>query len=290
MRNARCEEAAKEAVASIRMNCPHLEELIGAQGTPPIGVVLGTGWGTVLPVEVVKTIPFGDIKGFGALQPLEGHARKLIIGKLAGKIVLALSGRVHLNEAPQDSAIPKMVRLQTEMLLQLGVRQMIVTSAVGSLRGALEVGQIAVVNGFVTVFAPDMPLWAGEFCSPEDTLDEAMRRIAMDEADPLVAKEVGHVMVRGPQFEGRKYDKKLLARSFIPDDVRDMLAGSGAGVVGMSMLPEACVAALYDCKVLGLGFVTNDDVAAHSHEENCAQAAKSAEHLGAFLTRIVARL
>lgn len=270
MRNRQREEEAERAVCFIR-------ESHAITSKPNIGLILGTGWGDVLSIEEKASIPFTDIPGFSSLGSLAGHARRLMIGKLSGKEVTVLKGRVHLNEAPDNPDIAKMVRLQVEMLFQLGVRQLIITSAVGSLRGALEVGEIAVVDSFVTVFAPAMPLWAGEFCSPEDALSSRLREIAHAERGELVTKEVGHVMLRGPFFEGRKHDKALLA-------------GTGAGVVGMSMLPEVCVAALYDVETLGLGFVTNDDVAKHSHEENLARAAAASALLGNFLTRIVSRI
>ncbi|MDO8598581.1 MAG: hypothetical protein Q7S02_00545, partial [bacterium] len=160
MRNAQREDEAARAAEYVTGK---LRESERVRPREPIGLVLGTGWGDVLNVEHAIEIPFGDIPGFEGLAALEGHARRLVIGTLEGKDVAVLRGRVHLNEAPCDPNVPKMVRLQTEMLLKLGARTLIVTSAVGSLRGALDVGQIAVVDGFVTVFAPEMPLWAGEF-------------------------------------------------------------------------------------------------------------------------------
>jgi purine nucleoside phosphorylase len=109
-------------------------------------------------------------------------------------------------------------------------------------------------------------------------LDPALRQIALEERGELVAAEVGHVMVRGPFFEGRRYDKKLLA-------------ASGASMVGMSILPETCVAALYPgTRVLALCFVTNTAVEEHSHEENLARAKTASALLGGYLTRIVSRI
>lgn len=284
VRNAQREAEAARAAEYI---WDRLRELGREPAEHPIGFVLGTGWGDVLEFDNAVEIPFGEIPGFGDLAALEGHARRLVIGTLGGKPVVALRGRVHLNEVPCDPSVARMVRLQTEMLLQLGVQTLIVTSAVGSLRGALEVGQIAVVDGFVTLYAPEMPMWAGEFVSPDDTLDMGLRVIAHEVRGDLVTKTVGHVMVRGPFFEGRKYDKALLAKGFL---TKESLAATGAGVVGMSMLPEACIAALYGAKVLGLGFVTNDDVAEHSHDENQRRAREAAPHLCSFLARIVNRL
>ena len=278
MRNKELEKNAKLAADFITSFFKKHGNAAKQNANPPVGLILGTGWGDVLKIENATAISFKEIPGFTALDVLEGHARQLIIGNLAGREVFVLRGRIHMNESPSNQDLAKMVRLQMEMMLQLGVKTFILTSAVGGLRGALKVGQIAAVNGFVTLYAPEMPLWAGEFCSPEDVLSEKLRKIASEECGELTVKEAGHVMVRGPFFEGRKYDKALLA-------------ASGAGVVGMSMLPEACIAALYEnTEVLGLGFVTNDDIATHSHEENLAQAKTAAAHLGDFLARIVKRI
>jgi len=269
MRNQNRENAAIAAADFIRTKCPEFNS-----DACPIGLILGTGWGDVLKIDNPQEIPLINIPGFSNLEVLEGHKRCLIIGQVAGKQVLVLSGRIHMNEAPCDPNLAKMVRLQVEMLFQLGVKQMIVTSAVGSLLHGLEIGDIGVVQGFVTVFAPEMPLWAGEFCSPEDTLDKKMQAIAHQESGELRTHTVGHVMVRGPFFEGRIYDKPLLYNS-------------GAQVVGMSMLPEACIAALYDVDFLGLGFITNNFSDVHSHEDNMFRAKKASAELGAYLTRIV---
>ena len=102
------------------------------------------------------------------------------------------------------------------------------TSAVGSLSSDLPVGSIGVVNGFVTVYAPGCHFGAVSLARPEDTLDPTLRKIALKNAANLWRPKSVSVMVRGPFFEGRRYDKSLLVKS-------------GAGVVGMSILPEACV-------------------------------------------------
>ncbi|KKS13167.1 MAG: hypothetical protein UU69_C0012G0015 [Candidatus Magasanikbacteria bacterium GW2011_GWA2_41_55] len=142
----------------------------------------------------------------------------------------------------------------------------------------LAVGDICVVDGFVTLFAPQMPLWGGEFQSPEDSLDKKLCDIARKATCGLRVHTGGHVMLLGPWFEGRKYDKRFLALT-------------GAKVVGMSGLPEACVAALYSgVRVLYLCFVTNDDVEEHSHEENLARSKAASSELGSYLELIVSKI
>jgi len=268
-------ERKREAILAadfVRNLCPKLKLQDNL-----IGVILGTGW-DVLQNRETREIPLSDIPGFNSLPELDGHARVLSIGYIAGKLVIALRGRIHLNEAPNDPNITRMVRLQTEMLIELGVKTLIVTSAVGSLSMMLKVGTIAIIDGFITLYAPEMPLWAGEFCSPDDAISQELIKIASDaQREEINTSIVSHVMLRGPFFEGRKYDKPLLAES-------------GGKVVGMSMLPEACVAALCGIKILCLGFITNSMFEIHSHETNQARAKKVSTHLGDYLIRIIRRI
>ncbi|MFA6603254.1 MAG: hypothetical protein WCT10_00260 [Patescibacteria group bacterium] len=274
MRSFKHQAIAEKAAAKIR-------DLLNV-GRIDAGLILGTGWGSSLKLDNQREVEFCQLPGFNGLRGIEGHARKVLVGELAGKTVAALSGRVHLNEAPSDPGLAAMVRLQTEMLIQLGAQNLIVTCAAGALGRKFAIGNICVIDGFVTLYAPEMPLFAGEFCSPEDTLDEHLRNLAFEaafETEPrLAAGGGGHVMVRGPFFESRRYDKKLLE-------------ATGASVVGMSVLPECCVAALYPgTKILALALVTNSDVEEHSHETNLERAKNSSAALGSYLRRIVSRL
>ncbi len=273
MRHAKSEEAAKKAAEFLKKRLPPL------MPNPTVGLVLGTGWGDTLQLERVRRIPFQEIPGFGALDPLEGHAREVICGTLGEVPVVALRGRIHLNERPADAELHAMVRLQIEMLIQLGVKTLILTCAAGSLQPEIKVGNIVLINGFVTIFAPEMPMFAGEFFSPEDTIDRELMTRIYQLHGPLALRRGGHVMLRGPFFEGRRYDKSIL-RLLVPD--------GRVGVVGMSVLPEACVASLYpDVRTVPIAFVTNTDSEEHSHEENQLRAKAQSEHLGNLLAQII---
>lgn len=272
MRNHARELAAKIAALSI--------DSIGQHETRT-AIVLGTGWGDALDMDVLSEWSLKDIPGFDSLGDLAGHKRKLIYGKIGDEYVWILSGRVHLNEAPDNPNIYSMVRLQIEMLFHLGVRKLILTNAAGSLSEVVKVGDIVIADGFVTLFAPDMPLWAGEFCSPEDSLDYNLIKSATVASFGLIEAYKGaYAMVRGPFFEGRRYDKRILKNT-------------GATVIGMSTLPEACVASLYKdlgVKVVCLSFVTNTDSEEHSHEENLKRAKESSAKLGQYLKNILSEI
>ena len=174
-------------------------------------MILGTGWAEA-PVSCGRHhIALTDLPGFANLASLPGHARTLSVGCVGGRDSLILSGRVHLNESPgHDPSLSAMVRLQTELLIHLGARRLVVTSAAGSLDPRIGVGDVVVVDGFVTLFAPPMPLWAGEFCSPEDVLTDSTATIARAASEHTGVRVGGYAMVRGPFFEGRRYDKPCL--------------------------------------------------------------------------------
>jgi purine-nucleoside phosphorylase len=274
LRNQTAEQAAIAAAG-------HLTVQLKIHEPAEVGVILGTGWGNKLALTDERSLPFSEVPGFGELQTLEGHARKFVAGTCGGKSVMVLSGRVHINEAPADPQIHEMVRLQTETLMQLGIRKLIVTCAAGALPDSgVQTGDLVVIDGFMSLFAPDMPLYAGEFCSPDDALCPELREMAFNRTphegfDTVTA--AGYAMVRGPFFEGRKYDKLALAKA-------------GASIVGMSTLPEACIAALYGAKVLALAFITNDSVETHSHQTNLERARKASDGLGGYLQRIIEQI
>lgn len=249
------------------------------EAPPDVGLVLGTGWGDTLKLENETSVPFQQLllrmrQSTYQLGELPGHERRVSYGRIGDARVIALRGRVHLNEHPNDPMVPLLVRLQVQMLLELGVRRFILTNAAGSLKDDVRVGDIVVADGFVSLFAPAMPLYAGEFCSPEDTLDRRLQLIGIETESPLCRHQGGYAMMRGPFFEGRRYDKPLLRQT-------------GAACVGMSTLPEASIIALNGAKALCLSYITNDDKEVHSHETNQARARERSQQLGDYLAKLV---
>ena len=215
------------------------------------------------------------------MNVVAGHDKQLVTGTLAGKQVLALRGRIHLNEDPvQTGNVMNMVRLQAEMLFQMGVHKLILTCAAGSLVLPVEVGQVVIVRNFVLPASIVLPLWGGEFVMPEDAFTPELAKMARHEKTGLHVSYGSYAYVRGPGFEGRARDKENLRRA-------------GADIVGMSMVPSAAIACLYrsdGVQTLGLAYITNDAIEEHSHEENRARALADQEGLAEYLRSIVGKL
>lgn len=250
-----------------------------------VGIILGTGWGDVLMekmniVEAIKLPYLEEFRFLRTLEEIEGHDRELIIGKFAGKKVAALRGRIHMNESHNTEELVKVVRLQVEMLFHLGVKHLILTNAAGSLSKHIHVGSIVAHNGFITEYAPPRPLYGGEFVSPEDVLkEENNKKIILAAYNTGLDYNHGAgAMVRGPDFEGRKHDKRILREN-------------GANMAMMSILPECAIAALYpEVEVYAMSFITNDDSEKHLHETNQERAKAASGKLGDLLFNLVQSL
>ncbi|MEA3249275.1 MAG: hypothetical protein U9Q03_02870 [Patescibacteria group bacterium] len=262
-------QTAESAAATIRNR-------LSVRTEHPIGLILGTGWGDALNMDYATRLPFDEIPGFGELRHIEGHDRVVECGDVAGRETLLLRGRVHLNEHPSDPNVPRMVRLQTEMLMQAGVNRLIVTCAAGSLNPLrMPPGGICITDGFVTGQNMTLPSFGGEFDSPEDALDPRLIDIARYEGAMASGKRElvwvgGHAYYRGPNFEGRKYEKNVLA-------------STGALTVGMSTIPALSMVAKYKRSALASAFISNDNLEVHTHEENLKRAKESADFMAAFL-------
>ncbi len=279
------EQEAKRAAEFVQRRLMEARHPTIRDTRPWVGLVLGTGWGDAFTLHDSVNIPFGDIPGFEALGELAGHKRVLEVGYIDAERttppVAVLRGRVHMNEDPRDPAVPKMVRLQIAMLCELNVKKLVLTCAAGSLVEMFAVGDLVFMQSFVMSGGhEEMPLWGGEFVSPEDALAIEWRVLACEAAEraELVLHSTGnHAYVRGPHFEGRTHDKGNLRKL-------------GATTVGMSVKPECCVAALYGARAMGIAFITNDAVESHDHETNVARAKASSAKLGAFLEHVVTSL
>lgn len=295
MRNKMREDTAKAAANCIKSQVPSIVCY------PETAIILGTGWDEAMTENLIycQTLRLVDLPGFDALRNLEqieGHRRELVLGIIRrnnGPVAM-LRGRIHSNESHNGEELMRMVRLQVEMLIMLGVKNLILTNAAGSLRPRgfcdvvkslfkpkVRVGDIVTHDSFVTAFAPPPPYWGGEFETPEDVLKPENIEKVMDAARAAGLNcHVGvGAMWRGPNFEGRKHDKMVLRQA-------------GATVCMMSIVPETEVAVLYQgenerVNVYTASLIVNNDIEEPLHKTNQERAKELSAKLGQLLLNLI---
>src|SRR5215212_8392039 len=118
-----------------------------------IGVVLGSGLGNfVQEIETEHEIEYDQIPHF-PVSTVEGHGGKLIFGTIAGKAIIAMSGRFHFYEGytPEEVAFP------IRVMKFLGVETVLISNAAGGVGKGFKVGDLMIITDHIS-FATKNPL------------------------------------------------------------------------------------------------------------------------------------
>ena len=244
---------------------------------PKTCIVLGTGLGQ-LAKEITDQIefPYSDIPHF-PVSTVEGHAGKLIFGRLGGIDIMAMQGRFHYYEGYSMKEVTYPVRVMYE----LGIKTLFVSNAAGGMNPQFSIGDIMVITDHINLF-PEHPLNGPNFPTGPRFPDmhETYDHKLVEEAD-AIAREQGiklqhgvYVGVQGPTFE-------------TPAEYR-MYRILGGDAIGMSTVPEVIVAHHCGIKTFGVSIITDlggfDEAVEVSHEE-VQQAANIAQPIMAKLMR-----
>jgi purine-nucleoside phosphorylase len=211
--------------------------------SPSVGVILGSGLSDVIddlvpdPSQAVS-IPYGEIKGFGA-PSVAGHRGTLTVA--GGAAVMA--GRFHYYEGrPMDDVV-----LPVATLAELGVSTLLVTNAAGGISTGYEPGDLVLITdhlnlmGTNPLIGPKDPAASARFPDMTTTYDAELAEVARSIDGGLKAGV--YAALTGPSYE-------------TPAEIT-MLGRLGADLVGMSTVPEVIVARSYGLRVLGISTVTN---------------------------------
>ena len=96
---------------------------------PEFGLILGTGLGELgHRIEAVCSIPYGDVPHF-VESTATSHDGNLVFGKLGGRKIVAMQGRVHFYEGYTTKEVAFPIRV----LSLLGAKTLILTNAAGGL-------------------------------------------------------------------------------------------------------------------------------------------------------------
>ncbi len=246
-----------------------------------IGIILGTGLGGLVnEIDIATTIPYNDIPNF-PVSTVEGHAGRLIFGKLGNKNVMAMQGRFHYYEGYSMQQVTFPVRV----MQQMGIKYLFVSNATGGLNPDYKVGDIMVINDHINFFpehplrGPNIPELGTRFPDMSRVYDERLRYAAklISLENNFNMKEGVYVGVSGPTFETPA--EYLMFRKL------------GGDVVGMSTVPEVIVARHAGMKIFGISIITDSGVPGQiveiSHEEVQKVAMKAEPKMTLVLKKLI---
>ncbi len=217
---------------------------------PEIGLILGSGLGQLSEyIQDPTVIPYHDLPGW-PLSTVEGHAGELVIGKLEGKDVLVMNGRIHFYEGYEMSQVTLPIRVMQRLKIEI----VIVTNAAGGVNQDFTPGNPMVITDHLNLLGmagtnplrgPNLDEFGTRFPDMSQPYDRKLvdltRKVAKDLEITLY--EGIYVCLAGPTFE-------------TPADLRFLL-NAGVDAVGMSTVPEVIVANHGGQRVLGISGITN---------------------------------
>ncbi len=217
---------------------------------PRVGIILGSGLND-LAVSIIDavTIPYGDLPHW-PVSTVEGHAGRLVVGKLEGQPVLVMQGRVHFYEGYSMGQVTLPVRV----MQRLGLEMMIVTNAAGGVNPDFVPGDVMLItdnlnlmgmSGLNPLMGPNLDELGPRFPDMSKVYDRELMDIARKVAvgADIALREGVYCGLSGPSFES-------------PADLR-FLRLAGTDAVGMSTVPEVIVANHGGLRSLGLSGISN---------------------------------
>lgn len=214
---------------------------------PELALILGSGLGAIADTIVeAEYYNYSDIPGF-PVSTVEGHAGRLVIGKLKGKVVVAMQGRFHYYEGYNMQEVTFPVRV----MKLLGCEKLIVTNAAGAVNANYKPGDLMIITDHINLSGAN-PLvgrnlseFGTRFPDMSDAYDKSLRievkKIASELGMEL--REGVYAMFSGPTYE-------------TPAEIR-MARTMGADAVGMSTVPEVIIAKHSGLQVVGISCMTN---------------------------------
>ena len=246
-----------------------------------IGIVLGSGLDALADsLEDPDRFDTGEIPGYPT-STVEGHRGQLVFGKLGGKEVAVIRGRVHMYEGYSAREVVFPIRL----LHALGVRRLIVTNAAGGINPDFPPGTLMFIHDHIN-FAFANPLVGPndgggprfpDMSAPYDVewLEQAE---AVARLESIETRRGVYLWTMGPSYE-----TKAEVRAF-------RRIGADAG--GMSTVPEVIEAVYLGMSVLGLSTITNPAAGLStrplSHDEVMQVGRESSDRIRRLIAAVVA--
>jgi purine-nucleoside phosphorylase len=249
-----------------------------------VALVLGSGLGGFADdFGDATAIPYQDIPGFVS-STAQGHAGRLVIGKVEQINLVAMQGRVHFYEGYSLEQVTFPIRT----FKLLGIDTLILTNASGGVNVQLSQGALMVISDHLNLMGVNPLRGANDerfgprFPDMTEVYSRELQELAIEEA-----RELGVSLRRGiyAGLPGPSYET--------PAEIH-MLRSFGADAVGMSTVPEAIVARQMGMNVLGISCITNMAAGISEQPINHAEVMETGERVRAtfaqLLRRIIAKL
>ena len=242
-------------------------------------IISGSGLGDI--VDAIEDKKFLDPEKFPVWprSTAPGHSGKIITGKIHGRNVIMLQGRVHFYEGYSMKA----VTFPTRVIAMLGVKNFIATNASGAINKNFSAGDIIAVRDHIN-FMGTNPLigenderWNARFPDMSNAYNREMLKIL----ENMGLKTGVYISFTGPSFE-------------TPAEIKTAEI-MGADLAGMSTVPEVIVANSMGLKVAVLSCVANmaagiNPDAALTGEEVLDNMKKISEKLAKIIVDFIGRL
>jgi purine-nucleoside phosphorylase len=214
---------------------------------PTVGIVLGSGLGKLADhIEDPVVIPYKDVPEFPVSTAI-GHKGNFIAGRLGGKDVIAMQGRLHYYEGYTMD----LVTLPIRVMIRAGIKYLFVSNAAGGVNYDFHIGDLMVIRDHINLLpnpliGPNIDEFGPRF--PDMTRPYDLGLIAKAEE---IAAESGIKLKKGVYIAGTgpSYETPAEYKYF---------RLIGADAVGMSTIPEVIVARHAGIPVFGMSVITNE--------------------------------
>ena len=235
----------KTIIGKIKESKKYIEKRI--KNYPTVALIIGSGLSNIKnTLKDQISISYSQIPHF-KISTVEGHAGELICGKMNGIYVFLFNGRVHYYEGYTMQEISYPIRV----IKSLGVENLIITCAVGSINKKYNLGDIVVIKDHVN-FMGNNPLIGKHYKEFGDRFPDMTNVYDKNEINKItkIAKRNKINIQKGVYFavSGPSYETPAEINAY-----RKL----GGDVVGMSLVPETIVANQMKMKVSALTYVSN---------------------------------
>ena len=254
---------------------------------PVLGLILGSGLGDLADhVEDAVYIDYKDVPHFPE-STVVGHAGRFVAGRLDGKEVLVMQGRIHFYEGYDM----RRVVFPVYLMHLLGITALVITNAAGGLNRGYQAGDLMLISdhlnltGANPLVGPNHAELGVRFPDMSEAYTRSFRQLAKQLAADVRGTDGETLTLREGVYSG------ISGPSYMTPAELTMLARMGGDAVGMSTVAEVVAASHARMRVLGISCITDmaigDELEPLTHEQVMATAERAKPKFQALIRAFV---